>query len=354
LLTKYAESKVLEWADEERKRSMERAKKQHYFESTDRTGNLTLNSLLRILRNAIDTYLDEQALVQQIKTNPHDKMRLWDRLKVVSVSRCLAHVYGASCLALLTRTQLSILGGFLYQDTTASAKDSNGNRQNGRRKQTMVLTQRVQECYLSVCKQFMTNGLKDLCDQIEEAVALVVCGLRLSQKVSVSDLEDVLERCAIKVAPLQSAEGLCKLLVRPEAVEQPELSPEERSAVVHLMACTMDVIEHSDAQKLVMSVGRASLFKICNFVSNAVCNESDGQIDLEQPSVPLAKLVPVLSSATVPDIQAMDQWLYSLATSEHLRTFSANVYEAFCHHSENQEATPKREGILDLILGNFT
>ena len=70
LLGKFAEYKFQSWREAETRDYLERARRQHHFESTERTGNLTLASLFPALVQKIKECLDSDAVLKEIKENP--------------------------------------------------------------------------------------------------------------------------------------------------------------------------------------------------------------------------------------------------------------------------------------------
>lgn len=70
LAGKIAEYKFKSWRDEETRGYLERVRKQHHFESTERTGNLTMVSLFPGLVNKIEQCLDSESVLKEIKDTP--------------------------------------------------------------------------------------------------------------------------------------------------------------------------------------------------------------------------------------------------------------------------------------------
>lgn len=54
VLKRYAEQKILEWQEKEMNSILERSRKQQHFESTEKTCNLTITSVVPKLQNAIN------------------------------------------------------------------------------------------------------------------------------------------------------------------------------------------------------------------------------------------------------------------------------------------------------------
>ena len=70
LAGKFAEFKLNSWREAETRLYLERARRLHHFESTERTANLTLASLFKDLVEKIDECLDVNKILAEIKENP--------------------------------------------------------------------------------------------------------------------------------------------------------------------------------------------------------------------------------------------------------------------------------------------
>ena len=70
---------------------LERLRKENHFTATESTCVVTLTALFPVLRKMISRHLDTDAIINQLRENPDmdtgDKLRLWGRLKIISVSR---------------------------------------------------------------------------------------------------------------------------------------------------------------------------------------------------------------------------------------------------------------------------
>lgn len=113
-LKRYVEQKLLEWQEREMNQLLDRSRKQQHFESTERTCNLTITSVLPQLQTAIGKTLDSDSITLLLKQKAPNKKELWEQLKVIAFSRIISYVYCNSILAILLRTQVNILGAYLY------------------------------------------------------------------------------------------------------------------------------------------------------------------------------------------------------------------------------------------------
>lgn len=81
-LTRYAQQKLKDWQEKETKEFLERTRKQHHFESIGRTCNQTILNLSSALFDVIFQTIDTEDIINTLKTNPENKMELWNELKV--------------------------------------------------------------------------------------------------------------------------------------------------------------------------------------------------------------------------------------------------------------------------------
>lgn len=58
ILKKYAEKKIVEWQEKEMNSILERSRKQQHFESTEKTCNLTITSVVPKLQNSISNVVN--------------------------------------------------------------------------------------------------------------------------------------------------------------------------------------------------------------------------------------------------------------------------------------------------------
>lgn len=84
LITKYARQKFIHWQETETKEFLERNRKQTHFESIVRTCNQTISTLSSTLTNIVINIINTDHIIQKLKNQPSDKVRLWNELKVSS------------------------------------------------------------------------------------------------------------------------------------------------------------------------------------------------------------------------------------------------------------------------------
>lgn len=81
-LTKFAQQKLIEWQEKETKEFLERNRKQSHFESVGRTCNQTISNLSSTLTLLVTNIINTSNIIEDLKNNPSDKVKLWNQLKV--------------------------------------------------------------------------------------------------------------------------------------------------------------------------------------------------------------------------------------------------------------------------------
>lgn len=84
LLTKYAQQKLKDWQEREAREFLERSRKQQHFESTERTCNQTILSLISTLNESLAKVVNTEQIIADLRNNPENKIQLWENLKVVN------------------------------------------------------------------------------------------------------------------------------------------------------------------------------------------------------------------------------------------------------------------------------
>lgn len=82
LITKYAQKKLIQWQETETKEFLERNRKQSHFESIGRTCNQTISNLSSTLTKIVINMINTDQIIEELKKQPSDKVRLWNELKV--------------------------------------------------------------------------------------------------------------------------------------------------------------------------------------------------------------------------------------------------------------------------------
>lgn len=79
---KYAQQRLKQWQEKEALEFLERNRKQNHFESIDRTCNQTILNLSTTLIDVIFKKVNTDDVIEALKSNPENKLELWNTLKV--------------------------------------------------------------------------------------------------------------------------------------------------------------------------------------------------------------------------------------------------------------------------------
>jgi len=151
LLKKYAEQKLLNWQEKEVNQLLERSRKQQHFESTEKTCNVTIGSVIPQVQTTLSKALDSDSITLLLKNKAPNKKDLWEQLKIISFSRIISYIYSHTMLVILLRTQVNILGAYLY---VANQNPSNPE---------LELNPELQNQFLSASNYSLSTGMEQFC-----------------------------------------------------------------------------------------------------------------------------------------------------------------------------------------------
>jgi peroxin-3 len=356
LLSRYTQKKLREWQERETKEFLERTRRQHHFESTERTCNQTILSLTPTIREAIVKILDTEKLVIMLRSDPPDKVSLWEELKILAFTRASVLVYAGAMLVVALRIQLNLIGGYMYQDSTSEAEGGTG---------TAHINSTIQHRYLSLCHYFVNEGIRELCTLIEVKVRLIVEGTSLKQKFNLQDTEQLF--WAIQAAVTGDLRDPIKCLAqyvlppdRPttphcdtlqkmisetiDLLESDEIISLTSSSVSRGFSLMVDQISDyyrpaGDKTALNLNAGPSGLQSKTQ-IPNSDVGYSNGFTTFTHPNsvaMPMAKLIPIVNGLIQNQAGhggGPDPWIQQLILDDKLKLLGANVYEAFsnrCH-----------------------
>lgn len=152
LASRYAQYKIREWQERETKDFLQKTRKSQHFQSTERTCNQTIMSLSLTLNDTLAKIINTEDIVIELRSNPPNRIDLWDSLKIQVISRVSTLVYANTLLAIVLRIQLNLVGGYLFKDTNA-------------------INSELQQKYLSLCHILLETGLKRISGIVTEKVS---------------------------------------------------------------------------------------------------------------------------------------------------------------------------------------
>lgn len=308
LLARLAHRQLSLNTETESGRLVERARKQEHYASTESVAGRTLAGLLPALRLSVAAALDTDRVTAILRAKPaqQDRLQFWAELKVIAFSRVLAVVVGGAQLALLLRIQLSVLAGSLYRP----GQNLNNNPDKP------GLGPAVQAEFLAACQRYVEEGVVTLCEEVAGLVSRTLATLPLHHRLGLAELEEMLSSLLSGCLALPQPR-----LSLPHSTSQPQLAA--------LLAEVEELLATPDSQIVLGSLCRQGV-QHCLDVTAHNYNQRDNATFTSpaQTSLPLAKLLPILSSQV--DCGTEDAWLAHLQGCPGLASLGANVYEAFC------------------------
>jgi len=360
---KIAERQLVKNQELETQKLLEKARKQNHFSATESTCSHTLAALFPTLRSNVEDNLDAERITKILrgKPSPEDKIEFWNELKVIAVSRCVVLVVGGVYLSVMIRAQLNILAGYLYEQEVAGSPNLvNNNIQKGK------FSSVLQEKFLNICTYFVSDGISKLCSCVSEIVKRCTSKISLNQKLSLVDLEavfnDVFENCKTVDSDRNIFNNPGIFFLPDSESFLSDIHPSDQVVLKKMLAETLDVVDSEDSISMVHLVCKQGLShtvdKIADYYAAIGLSGSledtpsstqqtknalhdSGFVSPANVSLPLAKLIPILSAQILVPSEEEDSWLVHLQDNPAIKLLGANVYEAFC---ESASAKPECVG----------
>lgn len=341
LAVRFAQRKIREFQENSANDLIEKAKRSVHFESTEQTCNATIISLSGTLCETIIKMNDTDAILEQIRSNPENKLELWDEMKVAAFTRITAVVYSTSMLVVTLRVQVNLLGGYLYKDTVSEESK---------------ISNELSQAYLSLVQFYLKDGVFRLYHLIEGSVRKILMNFNLGQKLKLSDVEQIF--WSIQMAVNSDRAG-------PNSSLHKYMLPERcdgNQLLEKMFGETMDMLESDEVEQLCtnnVSRGFAQVIdSIAEYYSEPLRNgiteltpqqvleevahsskaDLNKVMNLNEVEIALAKLIPILNglgskrfnnTVKPPSLSTSLVTLYLL--SDKIKMLGANVYEVFSH-----------------------
>lgn len=329
---------------------MEKTRRLQHFESTEKTTDQAILGLLSGLSETIVKILDTETILTELRSNSNKKLELWEELKIIAFTRTTALVYSTSLLVSSLRVHLNVIGGYLYKETQLQSAEK--------------ITKEVQTIYsLVLIQHLMSSGLNQLINIIRENVTKVMRNHNLKEKMALSDIEQIF--WSIQHAVDKEINKNLVQFILPAEIHRNQ----QEEILNKMLADSMDVFECGDflevCESSVNNGFAVVIDKIADFYSepingknklneistppcepstskataeNLVLNNSNGYVNINNISMPLAKLIPILNALTsqIPSNNANDN-KKNLASSlivlqlqnQNPKHMGANVYEVY-------------------------
>lgn len=355
LVGRVAECQLIKNQELETQKLLEKARKQNHFSATESTCTHTLAALFPTLRKLVEEKLDSDRITAILRGKPsaEDKIEFWNELKVIALSRCVVLVVGGVYLSVMLRTQLNILAGYLYQQEIAGGPNLLNN--NHVDVQKGKISNDLQEKFLNICTFFVSEGVEKLCAAVSEIVKRCTSKISLNQKLSLVDLEAVLNDIFENCKTLETDRNIFNnpgIFFLPNSENfLSDIHPSDQGLLKQMFAETLDVMDSEDSISMAQLVCKQGLGHTVDRIAeyyaaiglSGTSNTSppanpenknslhdSGFVSPANVSLPLAKLIPILTAQIRVPSDEEDAWLIHLQENPAIKLLGANVYEAFC------------------------
>jgi len=315
LLTRYAQQRLREWQQNEAKEFFERTRKQQHFESTERTCNQTILSLIAALNESLAKTINTEEIVAELRSNPDNRVELWDKLKVLVFSKASCLIYISTLLVVTLRVQMNIIGGYLYKDPACITLD-------------------LQQKYLSLCHSLLESGTQKLAELLENEYKKILQVIPLKRQMKIDELEKIF--WAIQTAIRESDADPIDRFRHYVASEN---ATDEKDIYSCMVQDTTDLLNSDEVKILASScISRGFVVlgdQLSEFFGPSTSSSTDDTfVHPSDVKIPLAKLIPIInglvSRNSLPDLLVQQ-----LIANDKLKTMGANVYEAFSYNNNN-------------------
>ncbi|XP_011304781.1 peroxisomal biogenesis factor 3 [Fopius arisanus] len=331
VLWRCSRQKLLEWKQNEVQKLLQGSRRSQHFESTERSCNQTIMNLAVCVRNSVTKSLDTEKVVNDLREGSADKIAAWNKLKVFSIARSATIIYANTMLVATLRVQLSLMGAYMFKNYQKTLDSGS-------------LSEQLQQKYLTLCSYFIDEGIQRLSGFIERHVEHTVSSIKLTDKLSIRDLEQIYLAIISTVILDEENDPVKKLTsyMLPSKVER-----EDDPLLKKIINETLDLLESQELQNLVQANVRTGFVALIDKISeyfieipfekNGISSLKDlekknGFLDINKITMPMAKIIPIINGQ-VPDAPTQNDisadWLQKLIMNEMFKSFGANIYEAF-------------------------
>lgn len=348
-LIKIIQYKLREFQERQAKEIAERFKRMQHYESTERTCNQTIVGLSPTVSEKALKTLGTAEILEKLRSNPDNKLELWEELKILAFARIVTLVYASSMLAVTLKTQINLLGGYLYKDTVEQDDKQ--------------VTVDIQTTYLSMIQHFMGDGLDALMDTIRKNVTTVMQRYSLKQQLTLADAETLFWSIQVALGSEESnsptkniasytlpkeinrSDLLSKMYDETlDVLESPEVTDVCLSNISNGFSLIVDKLAEYYAEAEPSSKSALNVVVVDGTSAGAGGTVSN----INNIKISLAKLIPIVNGLTSKPLcgttngtisngltngfngDAMASLVARFMQTEKLKTLGVNVYETFC------------------------
>ncbi|XP_057328279.1 peroxisomal biogenesis factor 3 [Microplitis mediator] len=333
IISRYSHRKIIEWHKQEvQKRVLNSKRKQHY-ECTEKSCVQAIYNLGRCIKNSVLKYISSQEIIDKLKDGNCDKIACWNELKVNSICKSVIIIYADIMVVLIMQIQLNLISALMFVDS---------NKMEDERE-----LRRIQENYLNLSNYFIDGGIKQLSLFIKQKVEQVLKSISLKDKFNLKELEQIYLGIMSSILADKNGDPVKNFR---QYVFPPTINTENNNRYKEIINVTLDLLDGQEFHSLMQSNVRSGFVlmidKISESFDKAVNKNSDNSSsmteevaenylivhNLENSKLPMAKIIPIVNNL-FPDISEgndiHDTWLKFLIANHQLKSFGANIYEAF-------------------------
>ncbi|XP_074642217.1 peroxisomal biogenesis factor 3-like [Tubulanus polymorphus] len=326
---RYALYKLKQLQEKDAADCLEHARKQHHFDSNQRTCNTTVLSMIPSLREAIVKILNTEEMTASLKNNPENRLEIWEDLKIESFVRSIVSVYGSCLLAVVLRVKLNVIGGYMYLDSCMN--------RNGMSKELSVATNEIQQIYLERVQFILNEGLQLMIKDVTESVQHEIGSKSLKENLTLCDIDHILRnvRQHLEHRDQQQQQHpfyhLCRYIIPSQDLynENTEILASRQDRFMHqLINETTDMFESTDFRSVLSNCLDKGFSRLVDRISDYFKPPSN--LSSEHVKIPLAKLIPITNGLiyiVLADIP--NQFIQEILLMDEVKDFAANIYEAF-------------------------
>lgn len=357
LLSRYAEYKLFQWHEEQTRSLIEKQMRRQHYEKTRQMANATALSLSESISKIVCDELEVDSILQAIASSkPEMKRALWEELKIIGFSRAVASIYVSSLVGSVVQVSMMILGSYTFSKIEESEVE---------------LTSQCQEKFLSHLQAFVEKGLPYLVKKINSAVHNCAHSIPLNQAISLERLEALLKDITLLLdGEVEYDEKDVKLNPWSQYITNCQLINTSNSTDSVFQRMTLelaDIVDGEDFNTVIKRLVQNGVNHIVDHVTDHypsppakefeenICNisQENGNIvkasstsgsegfpnggnissnvnPFTKSTLPLAKLIPILSDLVIPCLSPEPgQLLQFVLLNEQLENLSFNIYEAF-------------------------
>ncbi|GJQ79702.1 hypothetical protein Trydic_g5849 [Trypoxylus dichotomus] len=313
-LTRYAQQRLREWQEREAKEILERTRKEQHFESIERTCNETILNISNALKEAVAKIIDTDSIVTELRTNPENKVELWNDLKVLVFTRAGCLIYLQVMLVIVLRIQLNIIGGYLFKDSSSISIES-------------------QKKYLSLCNTLLEVGANKLYNIVKQEFMKILNPIKLTKQLKLKDLDSIFWsfQTSLTTSNDNPIEHFKDYVVMQDLENGNELFR-------NMMNDTVDLLDSEEVKCLANHCLNRGFVLLSDSVSEYYTptdkiKEVKDDHEFVHPTdvqIPMAKLIPIINGLISKDTFP-DQLVQQLIMNAKVKTLGANIYECFSH-----------------------